>query len=62
MDKQSQPPFDKKKEASILTCGIVMPISSSEGYTKEHWLAVKEIICEAVESISEPKFETKLVS
>lgn len=45
-----------------LTCGLVMPISSMDGYTSEHWSDVKSIITEAVEGISKPKFSVKLVS
>lgn len=28
-------------------CGIIMPISSMEGYDEEHWKYVKEMICDA---------------
>lgn len=45
-----------------LTCGLVMPISSLDGYSSEHWIEVKNIITEAVESISKPQFNVKLVS
>jgi hypothetical protein len=43
-------------------CGLVMPISAIDGCGAEHWIDVKAVITEAVESISDPKFETRLVS
>lgn len=46
----------------LLTCGLVMPISSIDGCGAEHWVEVKNIICEAVESIQTPRFSIKLVS
>lgn len=52
-------PADKVAE---LTCGLIMPISSIDGCTADHWLEVKKIIIEAVDSISSPRFITRLVS
>lgn len=54
----------KKTEgpATELTCGLIMPISTIDGCPAEHWMDVKNIITEAVSSIDEPKFSTKLVS
>lgn len=40
-------------------CGLVMPISSIDGCSEQHWLDVKEIITEAVE---EAGFKANLVS
>ncbi|WP_162886390.1 hypothetical protein [Pseudomonas syringae] len=45
-----------------LTCGLVMPISAIDGCSVEHWAEVKAIICEAVESVQDICFITKLVS
>ncbi|MEX5541150.1 hypothetical protein [Pseudomonas poae] len=54
----------KKTEGAptVLTCGLIMPISTIDGCPAEHWMDVKNIITEAVSSIDEPKFSTKLVS
>jgi hypothetical protein len=45
-----------------LLCGVVMPISELDGCVAEHWLEVKSIITEAIESIGEFRFTAKLVS
>jgi hypothetical protein len=45
-----------------LTCGIIMPISSIDGCSGEHWAEVKSIITESVESIKDPTFLVRLVS
>ncbi len=45
-----------------LTCGLVMPISSLDGCTSEHWAEVKNIITEAIKDISEPCINVNLVS
>lgn len=45
-----------------LTCGLVMPISAMDGCNAEHWVEVKNIICDAVASIEGITFITKLVS
>ncbi|WP_454776203.1 hypothetical protein [Janthinobacterium tructae] len=44
------------------TCGLVMPISSIDGYPAEHWSEVKAVISDAVEAISEYKMTVRLVS
>lgn len=49
-------------ESKSLKCGIIMPISQMPGYTAEHWLEVKSIIIEAVDSIEGVEFETEIVS
>jgi hypothetical protein len=49
-------------EKAQLTCGLVMPISAMDGCSVEHWLEVKNIICDAVESIEDITFLPKLVS
>lgn len=45
-----------------LTCGIIMPISALDGCSAEHWSEVKDIIIEAVQSIREQQFITRMVS
>jgi len=45
-----------------LTCGLIMPISLLDGCTADHWSEVKAILIEAVDSIADHKFKTKLVS
>lgn len=52
----------EKKEPDSATCGLVMPIASLDGCPSEHWVEVKNIITDSVESISAPKFKVKLVS
>lgn len=47
---------------SQLTCGLIMPISAIDGCTAEHWADVKAIVQDAVDSINEPQFITRLVS
>lgn len=49
-------------EKAQLTCGLVMPISAMDGCSVEHWVEVKNIICDAVESIEDITFLPKLVS
>lgn len=39
-----------------------MPISAIDGCSVEHWAEVKAIICDAVESIEDVRFVTKVVS
>jgi hypothetical protein len=51
----------KMKDKDV-TCGLVMPISSLDGCSAEHWVEVKNIICEAIGAIAEPQFTVKLVS
>lgn len=57
-ETENQEPIENQP----LKCGLVMPISSFDGVTAEHWLEVKAIITESIDSIQSPKFETKLVS
>lgn len=42
-----------------IKCGLIMPISKSQGLDPEHWLNVKGIICEA---LADTDFEVRLVS
>jgi len=53
---------DDIPEKSPLTCGLVMPISAMDGCNAEHWVEVKNIICDAVSSIEDVTFVAKLVS
>lgn len=49
-------------DSDFLSCGLVMPISSIDGCSAEHWLEVKDIVTDAVQGIRELKFSVKLVS
>jgi hypothetical protein len=55
-------PHEERSQAQELTCGLIMPISTIDGCTADHWVEVKSIINEAVESIASPRFVTRLVS
>jgi hypothetical protein len=57
MDKKA----DKVSEKP-LTCGLIMPISAIDNCSSEHWIEVKSIITEAIESIADPRFTVRLVS
>lgn len=46
-------------EQQRLKCGLIMPISKSQGLDPEHWLNVKGIICEALEDTA---LDIRLVS
>lgn len=56
--KSDLPEHDHKS----LTCGLIMPISSIDGCSAEHWAEVKSIITDAVSTISEFSFSVNLVS
>lgn len=43
-------------------CGIIMPIAHMNGYTKEHWVDVKNIIQEATREVKNYTFKTEIVS
>lgn len=49
-------------EKAHLTCGLIMPISAMDGCTVEHWIEVKNIISDAIESIEDITFLPRLVS
>lgn len=53
---------EKQGTKQGLTCGIIMPISSIDGCSAEHWLEVKSIIVDAVQGISDYDFQVSLVS
>lgn len=49
-------------EPQKLTCGLIMPISTIDGCSAEHWSEVKSIVVDAVEAITEFDFSVRLVS
>jgi hypothetical protein len=52
-----------RKTAARAFCGLVMPISAmGRYYTADHWTQVNEVLTEAIQSISDPPFDAKLVS
>jgi len=59
--KKAQPP-SVPSVPKDLACGLVMPISATDGCSAEHWAEIKAIVTEAVESITEPRFIVRLVS
>lgn len=61
MEKQEAKSIQEPKETdqSKMTCGIIMPISSIDNCTKEHWIEVKKIIFEAIRAAD---FTPSLVS
>ena len=52
---------EKKQDKDDINqvCGLVMPISSFDGCSEQHWTEVKEILTEAVEAAG---FKANLVS
>lgn len=42
-----------------IKCGLIMPISKSQGLDPDHWLNIKSIICEA---LADTDFDVRLVS
>lgn len=54
--------INTSREKPPLICGLIMPISTVDGCTADHWTEVKEIITEAIQSIDAPKFTVNLVS
>ena len=50
---------ESNKAPTLLTCGIVMPISTIDGCSESHWGDVLDILTEAIESAG---FEGNLVS
>lgn len=49
-------------EKPKLKCGLIMPISTIDGCSADHWAEVKAVITEAIESINEYEFTVNLVS
>ncbi len=45
-----------------IQCGLIMPISSIDGCSSEHWVDIKNIISDSVRSISELDIQVSLVS
>ncbi|PFA53736.1 RNA helicase [Bacillus anthracis] len=61
----TKPETEQKKAPELAEekhCGIIMPIAPMNGYTKEHWLDVKNIIKEATEEVEDIEFKTEIVS
>lgn len=52
----------EKQPSEPASCGVVMPISSIDGCSAEHWSEVKVIIFETVKAIANPIFSVRLVS
>jgi len=50
------------KVSQELLCGLVMPISSFDGYSAEHWRDVRGILTEAISSAPGLKFKVQMVS
>lgn len=50
------------KKKSKKQCGLVMPISSIDGCSADHWVEVKSIVTEAVDAIDDYDFTVSLVS
>lgn len=57
MAKQAKPTENKEDEPQ--RCGLVMPISTFDGCTEQHWADVKEILVDAIDGAG---FNTTLVS
>lgn len=45
-----------------IQCGLIMPISSIDGCSPDHWIEIKGIISDAINSISELDINVSLVS
>lgn len=48
--------------SSLPTCGIIMPLSSIDGCSPDHWADVQAIIKESVETLANPAFSARMVS
>lgn len=59
MEKNEDKPQEILEDIPLKKCGIVMPISSAEGYPESHWKEVKRILTSA---IMDAGFEARLVS
>ena len=62
MAKKTTAKADEAKKDASISCGLVMPISSIDGCSSDHWREVREIIEDSLKSISEFNFQTKMVS
>lgn len=60
MNKNTENTINGDKEK--IQCGLIMPISSIDGCSAEHWIEIKNIISEAVNNISELDIKVSLVS
>ncbi len=59
MTKKVESNVESEKGKAMLKCGLVMPISSIDDCTEQHWLDVKLILTEA---IGDSEFKANLVS
>ena len=59
MENTTKKKENNQAEKPTKTCGIIMPIASSENYFQHHWSDVKAILFEAVKNAG---FDVKLVS
>lgn len=59
MTKEKPQEKEKNTETRFPLCGLIMPISSIDGCSEQHWLEVKEILTEAVQNAG---FTANLVS
>lgn len=53
---------ENEKSVEQVKCGIIMPISSIDGCSVEHWMEIKSIFLEATSNIPDYKFNTSIVS
>lgn len=54
---------DKSKQIiKNKVCGIIMPISESDEYSRAHWIQIRELIEEAVKEIEDISFKIRMVS
>ena len=61
--KDKAPPREQTApQPQTRTCGLIMPISALDGVSAEHWIEVRSILTDAVESIADPKFSVRIVS
>ncbi|AIZ80348.1 hypothetical protein [Actinobacillus equuli] len=60
IDSQVENTTDSGKEK--IQCGLIMPISSIDGCSSDHWIEIKSIISDAIGSISDLDIKVSLVS
>ena len=60
IDSQVDNTIDNSKEK--IQCGLIMPISSIDGCSSDHWIEIKSIISDAIGSISDLDITVSLVS
>src|SRR5205085_7366313 len=50
-EKKTKKENTETEEKEKPKCGIIMPISALDGYPSEHWLEVKQILLDVIDSI-----------